>query len=176
MQGFRKEPSPERERLFRLYQKSREPMTRLAARILGAGPQAEDAVHESFVKLLRVYDQLRERSDGQLERWLAVVARNTALDILRKERRETPLEREAWEPSIPADEGGFEALVALIRAMPEDYRRVLELRFVAEWSLADIAKELHLTEGAVKTRIFRGRRLLIRQLREEGYLDGQACV
>ena len=118
MQGFRKEPSPERERLVRLYQKSREPMTRLAARILGAGPQAEDAVHESFVKLLRVYDQLRERSDGQLERWLAVVARNTALDILRKERRETPLEREAWEPSIPADEGGFEALVALIRAMP----------------------------------------------------------
>ena len=60
--------------------------------------------------------------------------------------------------------------------MPEEYRRVLELRFVAEWSLADIAAELGLTEGAVKTRIFRGRKLLIRTLKREGYLDGWAIV
>ena len=105
-----------------------------------------------------------------------MVVKNSALDLLRKEQRETELDAKEWEPAVPADEGEFHALVALIRGLPEDYRRVLELRFVAEWSLAEIAQELVLTEGAVKTRIFRGRRLLIDQLRKEGYLDGRACI
>ena len=53
---------------------------------------------------------------------------------------------------------------------------MLELRFVAEWSLREIAEEMELTESAVKTRIFRGRRMLIDQLRKEGYLDGRLCI
>ena len=164
------------ERFARLYQKNQRQLHRLASRILGPGPRAEDAVHDTFIKLIQNYGQLCARSDGQLARWLAVVAKNTALDALRRESRETGLEDQAWEPAIPPDLGEFEALVALIRSMPEDYRRVLELRFLAEWSLQDIAGELGLTEGAVKSRVFRGRKLLIDALRREGYLDGRSCV
>ena len=105
-----------------------------------------------------------------------MVVKNTALDMLRKDRRETPLEDLGWEASAPADQGDFQALVAIIREMPEDYRRILELRFVAEWSLAEIAQATGMTEGAVKTRIFRGRKLLMEQLRREGYLDGRAYL
>ena len=174
--GFRFAPRPEgdRERVARLYQKNRRTLTRLAARILGPGPRAEDAVHDGFCRLMQNYGQLCARSDGQLERWLMVVVKNVALDMLRKEGRETELEN--WEPAAEPDLGEFEALVALIRDLPEDYRRVLELRFVAEWSLRDIAKELGLTEGAVKSRVFRGRKLLVDALRKEGYLDGRTCV
>lgn len=174
--GFRFAPRPEGdgERVARLYQKNRRTLTRLAARILGPGPRAEDAVHDGFCRLMQNYGQLRARSDGQLERWLMVVVKNAALDMLRKEGRETELEN--WEPAAEPDLGEFEALVALIRDLPEDYRRVLELRFVAEWSLRDIAKELGLTEGAVKSRVFRGRKLLVDALRKEGYLDGRTCV
>ena len=99
----------------------------LAARILGPGPRAEDAVHDAFMKLMQNYGQLCSRSDGQLERWLMVVVKNAALDMLRKEGRETGLEN--WEPAAAPDQGEFETLVALIRSMPEDYRRVLELKF-----------------------------------------------
>ena len=66
--------------------------------------------------------------------------------------------------------------MAIIRRMPEDYRRVLELRFVAEWSISDIARELGLTESAVRTRTFQGRKLLIDTLKKEGYLDERATV
>lgn len=170
----RLERNEDRERFTRLYKQTQRRLHQLAARLLGPGPRAEDAVHDSFIKFIQNYEQLRPRSDGQLERWLTVVVKNTALDMLRKEGRETELE--AWEPAVPPDQGEFEALVALIRSMPEDYRRVLELKFLAEWSLADIAGELGLTEGAVKSRIFRGRKLLIDALRREGYLDGQSCV
>lgn len=53
---------------------------------------------------------------------------------------------------------------------------MLELRFVAEWSISDIARELGLTESAVRTRTFRGRKLLIDTLKKEGYLDERATV
>ena len=96
------------------------------------------------------------------------VVRNRALDMLRKEARETELDPETWEPAAPPDLGEFQTLVSLICGMPEDYRRVLELRFVAEWSLEEIAQELGLTEGAVKSRVFRGRKLLADRLRKEG--------
>ena len=176
MFGRRMDRDPERERFTRLYQANHRQMFRLAVQILGPGPKAEDAVHDAFVKLIRHFDQLWDKPEDRLSGWLSVVVKNAALDILRKEQRETGLDAGEWEPAVPADEGEFHALVSLIRGMPEDYRRVLELRFVAEWSLAEIAQELNLTEGAVKTRIFRGRKLLLKQLRKEGYLDGRACI
>ncbi|WP_300638733.1 RNA polymerase sigma factor [uncultured Oscillibacter sp.] len=174
--ALRLERDEDQTRFTRLYQRNQRQLHRLAARFLGPGPRAEDIVHDTFIKLIQNYSQLRSRSDGQLERWMMAVARNASLDVLRKEGRETELEAQAWEPAVPADQGEFEALVALIRSMPEDYRRVLELRFLAEWSLADIARELGLTEGAVKSRIFRGRKVLIDTLRKEGYLDGRSCI
>lgn len=174
--ALRLERDEDQTRFTRLYQRNQRQLHRLAARFLGPGPRAEDIVHDTFIKLIQNYSQLRSRSDGQLERWMMAVARNASLDVLRKEGRETELEAQAWEPAVPADQGEFEALVALIRSMPEDYRRVLELRFLAEWSMGEIARELGLTEGAVKSRVFRGRKLLIDALRREGYLDGRSCV
>lgn len=170
------ETDPDREWFVRLYCANCRRMTRLAVQILGPGPRAEDAVHDAFVKLIQHCDGLRDRPEAQLSGWLAVVVKNTALDMLRREQHETALDGAPWEPAVPADEGEFHALVALIRGLPEDYRRVLELRFVAEWSLAEIAQALGLTENTVKTRIFRGRKLLMEQLRREGYLDGRAYL
>lgn len=170
------EDDSDKERFTRLYRANRRQMARIATQILGPGPQAEDAVHDAFLKFIRHFDGLRGKSEAQIGRWLIVVVKNTALDILRKGQREVNLEPERWDPAAPADDGDFHALVALIRGMPEEYRRILELRFVAEWSTAAIAAELGLTEGAVKTRIFRGRKLLIRTLKREGYLDGWAIV
>ena len=167
---------PDRERFARLYHSNCQRMTRLAMQILGSDTRAEDAVHDAFLKLIQHYEELRDRPEERIAAWLLVVVKNTALDMLRKERKETALEESQWEPSVPADQGEFQALVAIIRKMPEDYRRVLELRFVVEWSVAEIARTMGLTEGTVKTRIFRGRKLLMERLREEGYLDGRAYL
>ncbi|MDO4316094.1 MAG: RNA polymerase sigma factor [Oscillospiraceae bacterium] len=170
------ETDPDREWFARVYRANCRQMTRLAVQLLGPGPRAEDAVHDAFVKLIQHCGDLRDRQEARVAGWLAVVVKNTALDMLRKEQHETALDGTLWEPAVPADEGEFHALVALIRNLPEDYRRVLELRFVAEWSLAEIAQAMDLTENTVKTRIFRGRKLLMEQLRKEGYLDGRAYL
>ena len=170
------ETDPDRERFVRIYRANSRRMSKLASQILGPGPKAEDAVHDAFLKFIQHFDELRDRPEDCVAAWLAVVVKNTALDMLRKNRHETALEDVSWEAAVPADQGEFHALVAIIRGMPEDYRRVLELRFVAEWSVAEIAQAMGLGENTVKTRIFRGRKMLMDRLRKEGYLDGQAYL
>ena len=170
------ETDPDRERFTRIYRANFQRMSKLANQILDPGPRAEDAVHDAFLKFIQHFDELRDRPEERVATWLAVVVKNAALDMLRKERRETVLEAAVWEPAVPADEGEFRALVAVIREMPEDYRRVLELRFVAEWSVAEIAQAMDLGENTVKTRIFRGRKMLAERLRKEEYLDGRAYL
>ena len=62
--------------------------------------------------------------------------------------------------------------MALILALPEAYRRVLELKFVEEESNQEIAKRLGLKESTVSTRIHRGRKLLLDAMEREGYCYG----
>ena len=55
-------------------------------------------------------------------------------------------------------------------------REILRMRFTGGMSVTAIARELGLTESAVRTRTFRGRKLLIDTLKKEGYLDERATV
>lgn len=166
---MRFERDPDRDRFAALYQMNHTRMERLARQLLGDQNRAEDAVHDTFMKLIRHYDELRDRSNERLASWLLVVVKTTALDMLRRDKWENACEELPEGQSVPADGGEFRALVEIIR-------RVLELRFVAEWSISDIARELGLTESAVRTRTFRGRKLLIDTLKKEGYLDERATV
>lgn len=67
------------------------------------------------------------------------------------------------------EEKGVEDVAAIIRSMPEQYREILDLKFLEEKTDQEIADLLGLSKGAVSTRISRGRKLLQEKLREEGY-------
>ena len=73
-------------------------------------------------------------------------------------------------PTHPVD--AYRYLVGLIRALPEGYRRVLELKCVEEESNREIARRLGLKESTVATRVLRGRALLAEALEKEGYVHG----
>lgn len=73
-------------------------------------------------------------------RYLAVAAKNAALDLLKKEKWTASMP-EDWDPPAPESGAGeYERLVALILSLPEDYRRVLELKFVEEETNQEIAR------------------------------------
>ena len=135
---------------------------------------AEDAVSASMVKVIDHFEtflKIYEKSCQEIGPWAVTIVKNTALNLLRQERRSGSLD-ENWDAPAREDtegEAGYRRLVALIRAMPESYRQVLELRLVSEWSTRDIARSTGLSEAAVDSRISRGRALLREKLREEGY-------
>lgn len=133
--------------------------------------RAEDAVHESFLKIIENFSKISKISCEELPGYLVIIVRNQSIDILRKEKRLVltddwmPYERPA--EAEPGDV--FGRLVSIIRAMPETYRAALEMRFVLEMEHREIARVLGISETAAANRVSRGRELLIEKLLEEGY-------
>lgn len=106
--------------------------------------------------------------------WMTVVVKNTALTMKKREGRHDSMDPTAWDPVASDDQDPQHAqdhldIVKTIRSMPEQYRTILELRFLQEWNSQQIADSMGLTVAAVNTRISRGRKLLQKKLIEEGY-------
>ena len=162
----------ERERFALLYEAHEKRLYAVALKILGNPAQAEDAAQQAWLQVLRRWDRVNALEWDAAAKYLAVAAKNAALDLLKKERWTASMP-EDWEPPAPeADEGDYGQLVALIRALPEGYRRILELKFVEEESNRSIARRLGLKESTVSTRIQRGRKLLLDAMEREGYCYG----
>ena len=83
-------------------------------------------------------------------------------------RKDLPLE-EAANAAAPEGERG-DVLEAVL-ALPEQYRTILELKFLWEWTDRAIAQAVGLSVDAVSARVSRGRKLLQKNLREAGYHD-----
>lgn len=162
----------DRERFTLLYEAHEKRLYAVALKILGNPTQAEDAAQQAWLQVLRNWDRINTLDWDAAAKYLAVAAKNAALDILKKERWNTSMP-EDWDPPAPEDDQGeYQRLVALILSLPETYRRVLELKFVEEKTNQEIAKRLGIKESTVSTKIQRGRKLLLNALEQEGYCYG----
>ena len=129
---------------------------RLAYSFLGSRQDAEDVLQEVFFKFLRKRPVFAEES--QLRAWLRTVTANQCRDILRSpwRRRTLPLEEAASEPE-PTPDPELEA--ALNQLKPKD-RAVVYLFYYEQCSSAEIARTLHMTDAAVRSRLTRARQTL----------------
>lgn len=130
---------------------------------------AEEAVHESFIKVINSFYKIEEVDSHKTKRFLVVVTENTAIDILRKEKpdKHTSYERVEWNmASTPdlLDHIAVEELVDIISAMPEIYRSVLELRAYHGLSDKQIAIVLDIGHATVRKRLERARVMLIAEM------------
>src|SRR5215468_56124 len=103
----------------------------VALRVLSDAAAAEDVLQEIFMQLWRNPGAF-DASRGNLAAWLAVIARNRAVDILRKRRPQTEISETlvsvkpdlAWE----ADRGRhIEKVRAALKEMPASQRSALEM-------------------------------------------------
>lgn len=136
---------------------------RLAYARTGSRADAEDVMQETFVRLLRARPDFAEPEHAKA--WLLRVAANCANDWFRApwRRRERPLEDALPAPAEPEEGGVVEAVLAL----PAKYRIPIHLYYYEELSVAEIAKIMGKSEGAVKSRLFRARALLRDMLKED---------
>ncbi len=166
------ESEADRARFTRLYQAHEKRLYGVALQILRDPTQAEDAAQQAWLQVLRSWARVRGLSWEEAQKYLAVAAKNAALDLLRKEQWTSSFPEE-WDPPAPeSGEGEYRYLVALIRSLPSPYRRVLELKFVEEQTNQEIARRLGLKESTVSTKVQRGRKLLMEAMKREGYCYG----
>jgi RNA polymerase sigma factor (sigma-70 family) len=145
--------------IMRRYQR---PLQFYCLHLVGA-PRAEDAVQQAF---MQAFISLRDgaRREIALRPWLYRIARNCAIDLLRKQLDHDELDPEF--DGMPQTPGVFEQkeelarIVAAIQALPEGQRRALTLRELEGRSYGEISAELGHTDSGVRQLIFRARTAL----------------
>ena len=154
-----------------------------AARLLGNDAQAEDIAQEVFLKAYENFEQLR--TSATIGGWLKTVATNLSLNHLTRYRRrwrlfaELPESGSSGAPEtlfyvpdtlcdgIAADERARRLELAL-RRLPVHQRVPLVLYHFEELPYQEIARQLRVSLGKVKTDIHRGRAALVHQLQASG--------
>ena len=150
----------------------------LCYRMTGNAADADDLVQETFVRAL---ERPPRRTDEPLRPWLVRVAMNLSRDLLRRRRRRdytgpwlpspVPTDEESlpsFEPVAPSEASpaarydllesvSFAFLLALEALTPQQ-RAVLLLRDVFDYSTAETAQALDMTEASVKVTLLRARR------------------
>ena len=163
------ENEADQRRFTRLYEVYEKTVYAVALRVLGDPTRAEDAAQQTWFQLLRRWERVSALPWDETEGYVVTAAKNCALDILRTERR-TVAFPEDWDPPAREErEEEYGYLVSLIRALPEGYRRILELKLVEEQTNKEIARRLGINESTVASRVMRGRNMLKAQLEKEGY-------
>lgn len=161
----------DRRRFMKLHDAYEQKMYRIAQSILHSPALAEDAVQQSWVLIIRFFDRIKKISWDTTEGYIVTIVKNTAINLLKKESHNVPFPEEWNAPTSQPDSADhFQGLVALIRAMPEQYRTLLELKYVLGYTNREIAKRLNMNESTVASRIARGRAQLIKKLKTEGYV------
>ena len=133
--------------------------------ICGDLADAEDAVQEAFVTAIRKSREFR-RVDNP-EAWI----RTVALNRLRAGWRHAAVVKK-YQARVPGPQGAVDvgpehvAIVTALAELPEDQRQLVVLHHLADLRTADIAAELGLPEGTVKSRLARARARLVGLLDE----------
>lgn len=130
----------------------------VSLRVLGDTGAAEDVLQEVFLQLWRNPD-LFDSSRGNLAPWLAVIARNRSIDVLRKRRPETDVEDVllSVEPDLAGDADRAMAMSKVrevLNGMPAAQKVALEMAYFEGLSHSEIADKTGEPLGTVKTRIW----------------------
>ncbi len=156
---------------------------RVARRIVGSREEAEDLVQEAYARAFRSW---RSYTPGtNLRAWLLRILTNLNIDRGRRSQRApdfTPLEEGDYylANKVAAAEGeqaldhervverlSQDGIVHALAEVPHDFRDVVVLVDIGEFSYAEAAQILDIPLGTVMSRLHRGRRILKQQLAEE---------
>jgi RNA polymerase sigma factor (sigma-70 family) len=144
-----------------LYHEHHQPLRRYLARLLDDPATAEDLCHEAFVKALQHWDGCDEAANAR--GWLYRIAKNSAYDHLRRQRRVVMTSLTDAHEAIagaPAPESQFadaEPVWAALSNLPDHYRVPLLLQLAAGYPLHMIAATLGCNVNTIKTRLHRAR-------------------
>lgn len=120
---------------------------------------AQDTLQDVFIKIWRNFDSFDNRK-GSLYTWMLNIARNSAIDVLRssgfrQSQKTGNIEENVYKDTrelmthMPVDGIGLQKVIDQLK---EEYRVIIELAYFKGYTQEDIAKELNIPVGTVKTR------------------------
>jgi RNA polymerase sigma-70 factor (ECF subfamily) len=143
-----------------------------AVRSLGDAGLAEEAVQETFLRAWRAGERF-DPEIGSLRTWLFAILRNVVIDLGRARAVRPGVAEEGIEPTVePLDD----ALLAwqveeAMRQIGDQHRQVIVETYYRGRPYAEVAAELGVPEGTIKSRVYYGLKALRVVLEEMGYED-----
>ena len=171
--------SPARDKAFaELALPHLEYVTRVARALTRDESDAEDLVQETFLRAYRYWDSFQQGTDCR--RWLAQICRNVMVDSQRRARLEDAVDDveleslaavQMHQSALAAGLGDMytrldlgPAILDAIARLEPIFRDVIVLSDIEELPYDEIAKQLEIPIGTVRSRLYRGRRHLQEQL------------
>jgi RNA polymerase sigma-70 factor, ECF subfamily len=157
-----------------LYDEHAAALWRYAVRLTGDTARAEDVVQETLLRAWR-HPEVTDETERSARAWLFTVARNLIID----ERRSARFRSESGTPDMEqaADRAGPDEvesaldrllLTEALSQLSDEHRAVIRRAYYQGWTTAQIADDLQVAEGTVKSRLHYGVRALRLKLQEMG--------
>jgi RNA polymerase sigma-70 factor (ECF subfamily) len=159
--------------LEQLYDRYERPIYAFALRIVQDAMAAEEVVQELFVRVWNTASRIdADGRKGKISTWMFAVARNLAIDRLRKQGRQPvgSLESEVWERLSDSEESTEltvehkllgQQLKEAIHELQSDQKQVLEWIYYMGYTQQEVAERHQIPLGTVKSRV----RLALKALR-----------
>ena len=144
----------------------------LTRRVLNDETLAQEAAQDTFLKVWR-NPRAWDASKGQFSSWLLTLARYTAIDRLRRERRQTYQDTDLHDEIAASDDEEDPPqiergqMLTLLAHLPDEQRILIEMAFFKGMKHSELAEALNLPLGTVKTRGRLGLQKLRRLLEDQ---------
>ena len=160
-----------------LYDRYEQRIYRIAYLVLKDSYQAEDAVSETFIKVIKNVRNIWTMDQKRMDSYITKLARNTAVDQYRKNKRETSrvvsvdaeTDRDSDISHNPIEDmiaalGSSQLVREFVDLLPDKYRQVIICIVFHELSGRETALMLGIGEGTVRKRYERAKKILKKKL------------
>ena len=156
-----------------LFTRYRDALMRLFEQRLEEKTMASDLLQETFIKVyLHINDYSKNYTFGQ---WVYSIARNTLVDHLRRKSGDVLIDERFRAPLATSPSPEESVIINQTRAhfynaleeLTPDYRQVIEMRFLEEYSYEEIAEKLGRPLNTIKTQIRRARATICKMIIEK---------
>lgn len=144
-----------KEQFSQLVLKHKESLFFTAKSILRNDTDAEDAVCNAIMKAYENFSQLRE--PDYFKTWITRIVINEAYSICRKNKNTQPMDEMLTEPSYT---DYHDEMWEVVNSLDEEFRTVIILFYYNDLQVKEIAEQLNIAPGTVKSRLNRGRQKL----------------
>ena len=153
-------------------------MLGVCLRYCGNIQDAEDVLHEAFIKIIRNLGTFKDRGEGSFIAWMKRIMVNTALNYVRDHSRERKflsidsgtdrIEDDTDEDenliSVLSEKLDPDSIMEMICELPAGYRTVFNLYVFESWSHKEISHSLNCSENTSKSQLSKARAMLRKKL------------
>ncbi len=169
--------SKEIQKMAVIYEKHKNTMYAVALKILKKPQDAEDAVQNAILPIMRNMDAIKDVDSKACVYYITMAVKHISLNMIRDNHIQAiPLSEIEYEfesdeniaERVAMDES-CKIIYKIIQGMASEYRDVLILHLYYELSTSQISDFLNRKHGTVKSQLTRGKKLLKARLKENGY-------